>query len=437
MGKTLDDFEDKMNYIDDALDLDDNDKIDIFKFFSKEKLENIQRNLSKATGLAFVTVDFRGEPITESTLFTKFCSEVRKSDSARERCKSSDAFGSIQAAVSKTTSVYFCPCGLLEVAIPIIVKDQYLGGFIGGQVRCFDAPENVNSLQTVVRNEEAEAFSSKCNTLLEEVSVVEYEKFINIANLVSMVINELVDNALAQHKNEEYYKKYINKLKTLNLNHIEEHKTKDMQLQELKLLNNPYMIVDMLNSVLNLNIIENATSSAEVLESLIEFYKHTYTQKDTFVSVFSELEYIKKYLGLQKAKYSNRIEFSIKVPSSMNMKKVPSKVLLPFVKNAVYNSILLKDEGGKITISAESINNNIVFEIYDNGLSLNQKEVEEKFSVFNENHDRFFIQLGMDYAKDKMKNIYGKNHRIDIEKFEDIGQKCVIYWPEFYDERMK
>lgn len=437
MGKTLDGFDNEMNFIDDSLDLGANDKIDIFKFFSKEKLENIQRNLSKATGLAFVTVDFRGEPITESTLFTKFCSEVRKSNSARERCKSSDAFGSIQAAVSKTTSVYFCPCGLLEVAIPIIVKDQYLGGFIGGQVRCFDAPENINSLQTVVRNQEAEDFSSKCNELLEEVPVVEYEKFVNIANLVSMVINELVENALAQHKNEEYYKKYINKLKALNLNHIEEHNIKDMQLQELKLLNNPYMIVDMLNSVLNLNIIENANKSAEVLESLIEFYKYTYTQKDTFVSVFSELEYIKKYLGLQKEKYSNRIEFSIQVPSSMNMKKIPSKVLLPFVKNAVYNSILLKDEGGKITISAESINNNIVFEISDNGLSLNQKEVEEKFSVFNENHDRFFIQRGMDYAKDKMKNIYGENYRIAIEKFDDIGQKCIIYWPEFYDERMK
>lgn len=44
-------------------------KLDIIHLFGKEKLENIQKSLSKATGVAFVTVDFRGEPITNATFF--------------------------------------------------------------------------------------------------------------------------------------------------------------------------------------------------------------------------------------------------------------------------------------------------------------------------------------------------------------------------------
>lgn len=48
-------------------------KLDIIHLFGKDKLEDIQKRLSKATGLAFITVDFKGEPITEATSFSRFC----------------------------------------------------------------------------------------------------------------------------------------------------------------------------------------------------------------------------------------------------------------------------------------------------------------------------------------------------------------------------
>ena len=53
---------------------------DINHLFGKEKLEDIQEKISKATGLAFVTVDFKGEPVTEMTSFTDFCREIRRNE---------------------------------------------------------------------------------------------------------------------------------------------------------------------------------------------------------------------------------------------------------------------------------------------------------------------------------------------------------------------
>ena len=132
-------------------------QLDIIHLFGKEKLETIQESLSKATGLAFITVDFKGDPITSATSFSRYCEKVRNNPEAMERCKSSDAFGSIQAAVTQKTNVYFCPCGLLEVAIPIIVRGHYLGGFIGGQIQCNDAPESVSRLSSVMHSAKADS----------------------------------------------------------------------------------------------------------------------------------------------------------------------------------------------------------------------------------------------------------------------------------------
>lgn len=172
-------------------------------------MENIQQSLSKSTGLAFVTVDYRGEPITESTSFSDFCSMARSDSRLSLRCKSSDAFGSIQAAVMQKPSVYFCPCGLLEVAIPIVVKGHYLGGFIGGQVRCLDAPEDISHLEKVMSTAEVIEVIEENRHFMENIPVYPFENFMDIVNLVFLIINQLGENKLNLQLQREKHQKVV------------------------------------------------------------------------------------------------------------------------------------------------------------------------------------------------------------------------------------
>ena len=113
---------------------------DILELFGRKNLENIMQKIAAATGLAFVTVDYRGEPVTDSISFCSFCKRVQEDPERAKLCSAYNAFGAIQAAVFRNTNVYFCPCGLLEVAIPLEVQGQFLGGFIGGQNKCPGGP---------------------------------------------------------------------------------------------------------------------------------------------------------------------------------------------------------------------------------------------------------------------------------------------------------
>ena len=83
------------------------DKLDIIHLFGREKLKQIQTILSNTTGLAFVTVDFKGDTITDETSFSEFCKNIRNSPLGLQRCKSSDAFGSIQASVTQNLMYIF------------------------------------------------------------------------------------------------------------------------------------------------------------------------------------------------------------------------------------------------------------------------------------------------------------------------------------------
>lgn len=177
-------------------DTDENiiNNFNIVNLFGKEQLENIQEKVSKATGLAFVTVDYKGDPVTKMTGFTEFCNEVRRNDELPCFCKSSDAFGAIQAAVTKKNSVYFCPCGLLEIAIPIIVRGHFLGGFIGGQVRCLDAPKEISQLSNVMKYSKDYKEDKKVLQLFDKIPLYKYGDFIHVAELISLIINQLGEN---------------------------------------------------------------------------------------------------------------------------------------------------------------------------------------------------------------------------------------------------
>lgn len=410
-------------------------ELDIIHLFGKEKLELIQESLSKATGLAFITVDFKGEPITSATSFSRFCGQVRNDPAAIERCKSSDAFGSIQAAVTQKTNVYFCPCGLLEVAIPIIVRGHYLGGFIGGQIKCHDAPESVSRLSSVMHSAKADEVVAQYKDLMEDIPVYSYEKFLDIANLVFLVINQLSENEINQHMQEDVLKKRIKKMQALNHSYAKETLQKTIEAEELTIRSNPYELMDLLTSLLNLTIIEDAPQTNELLSTFIEYTKYKYTEKRTFVHISGELEHAERYLMFQKKKLGDRLEFTIQVPKSLHMQKMPSDVLMPFIQNAVYNGIMQKKEGGQISVTGYMRNSNIVMEINDTGPGFTEEELDIKYEPYKDKHEGYYIKLGMEYAKEKMIRLLGNEYSIIVESHRNIGTKSVLVWPEHYEER--
>ena len=100
-----------------------------------EVLQKIQDSFSDATGFATITVDYKGNPITEYSNFSGYCTKVREDAKCLECCYRSDAHGGIESARSGKPSIYICHGGLVDLAVPIMVKGNYLGAIMSGQIR--------------------------------------------------------------------------------------------------------------------------------------------------------------------------------------------------------------------------------------------------------------------------------------------------------------
>lgn len=99
-------------------------------------LQKIQDEFSKYTGMAALTTDADGKPITKGSAFTDFCMKyTRQSELGLQRCMESDRNAAVMALESGEPVVYVCHAGLADFASPIMMGDKLLGCFLGGQVR--------------------------------------------------------------------------------------------------------------------------------------------------------------------------------------------------------------------------------------------------------------------------------------------------------------
>lgn len=100
--------------------------MDITNFVDLKEMQRIQDLFSDATGLAAISVDAKGNYITEGSNFTDFCMKyTRGTEEGLRRCAKCDVEGK---------GTYFCHAGLMDFAADIVVEGEKVGAIIGGQV---------------------------------------------------------------------------------------------------------------------------------------------------------------------------------------------------------------------------------------------------------------------------------------------------------------
>lgn len=171
--------------------------------------EHVQDQLAKLTGTAIITIDFKGTPITKHSCRTEFCSIIRENPVTRKRCYRCDALAGLEAVRLERPYIYLCHCGIIDVAVPVMVGDRYLGAVMFGQVRL---PNNDTQSKVVRLVNEISSFQAESETaradLLEKYNLLpemEYDRIVETADLLIAIVNYIVDRAVKSQNQARTY----------------------------------------------------------------------------------------------------------------------------------------------------------------------------------------------------------------------------------------
>ena len=100
-----------------------------------EFLQMFQDNFAESVGVASITVDMDGNPVTKPSNFTNFCMKyTRGSAVGVKRCMECDRKGGEESAKNGKPAIFTCHAGLVDFAAPIMLEGKQIGSILGGQV---------------------------------------------------------------------------------------------------------------------------------------------------------------------------------------------------------------------------------------------------------------------------------------------------------------
>ncbi|WP_461212853.1 PocR ligand-binding domain-containing protein [Lacticaseibacillus sp. GG6-2] len=335
-----------------------------------DALQRAQDEVSKISGVAIVTVDSKGVPITKETGFTRFCALRRQEAACRKNCFFSDAYGGLKAAMLGSPYVYLCPAGLMDCAVPIVVEDAYLGAVLMGQVRAEDDATMLEHTHTF--NQKQDELSEELQTAYWEAAPLSVQQLQVVSHLFFLYVQEMVQKQLATAAAQTAVaaqEKLTAELATARQAFSTPPGGSQLGVP-------PKFVTHIMNAVGELAAIEGANQTNELVCIYAEMLSHLAENNTAVIALDKELEYVKDYLKVQSLCFPNVFTYTInrEAKSSRDL-MIPRFLLFTFVENAVIHGVLPRHQRGEITIDIVQTKTDFTIRVSDNGLGMSGKDL--------------------------------------------------------------
>jgi two-component system LytT family sensor kinase len=142
------------------------------------------------------------------------------------------------------------------------------------------------------------------------------------------------------------------------------------QLNALRHQIEPHFLFNTLNAIAGQVREGNNDGAVDMIAALSEFLRHLLRDARQEVPLGEELEFVQKYLDIQKVRFPDSLQVKIDVLKELDGARVPSLILQPIVENAVKHGIAKRAQGGAIEISAIRENGKLTLSVYNDGPGL-------------------------------------------------------------------
>ncbi|MFY0688677.1 MAG: histidine kinase [Cyclobacteriaceae bacterium] len=141
---------------------------------------------------------------------------------------------------------------------------------------------------------------------------------------------------------------------------------------------NPHFLFNSLNSINN-QILHGKTEDANIFLSKMSMLMRSVLDNSglLYVNLNEEIEQLRLYLEVEHMRLEGRFSFDISIDESIDIytTQIPAMIVQPFVENAVWHGVAPLDEGGLISIKFESLKDELVVLIQDNGGGFDETQV--------------------------------------------------------------
>ncbi|MEW6734995.1 MAG: histidine kinase [Acidobacteriota bacterium] len=202
----------------------------------------------------------------------------------------------------------------------------------------------------------------------------------------------------------------------------------EAELRALRAQLNPHFLFNALTTIGYL-IQTNAGHALETLMQLTGLLRGVLRRStNEFTTVGDELDIIKAYLDIEKARFEERLNVRVEIPTSLHTTKIPTLLIQPLVENAIKHGIAPSKAGGEVFVKAQIVlaqkyperaGEELIISVRDTGIGASE-------STLAQGRQR---GLGLANIERRLKCHYGDEADLNISSGVGVGTVVEITLP--------
>ncbi len=187
-------------------------------------------------------------------------------------------------------------------------------------------------------------------------------------------------------------------------------------LEVLKMQLRPHFLFNTLNAISAL-MHRDVDAADRMITLLSDLLRMSLVDDERhLVALEDELEFLNRYLAIEKIRFRDRLEVELDVGSGCLAAQVPRLILQPLVENSIRHGIAMRSAAGKVAIRARRRGDRLALEVWDDGPGI---------------PDGVLLRegVGLTNTRARLEQIYGGDHRFELANAEVGGLEVRLEIP--------
>lgn len=186
------------------------------------------------------------------------------------------------------------------------------------------------------------------------------------------------------------------------------------ELQMLRAQMRPHFLFNVLNTIAAL-VPERPAEAEAMIARLGALLRRSLEDDGTGeVSLAEELELVCAYVDIERARYPDRLVVDWRIEPRARDAFVPSLLLQPLVENAIQHGLLPRAARGRLTVSAQCDDGDLVLEVHDDGVGM---------------ADDADAGIGLSNVRARLAQLYGGRQTFTLAPGSDGGTVATVRLP--------
>jgi two-component system LytT family sensor kinase len=198
----------------------------------------------------------------------------------------------------------------------------------------------------------------------------------------------------------------------------------EAEVRALRAQISPHFIYNSLNAIASF-INTDPARARELVVEFADFTRYSFRRHGDFTTLAEELRCIDRYLLLERARFGDRVQVSLRIAPEVLGTVIPFLSLQPLVENAVRHGLEAKEGPGHISITAHDSGSFAEVTIEDDGVGMDPAQLQSMLAGHTDGE-----HVGLRNVDARLRQVYGDEHGLVIETAPGEGTLITMRVPK-------